>query len=248
MTELDPQPGELWWTDAGTLVWCEDGWHWTGGRRCENQDWIGRRLVGYTVEYVEKLRAERDAAVAARDNAQEYGETVERRKDAQDLMWRKRVRNLQAQRDEAEAEVEKLRAANTGDGEALAQLVRDVRDAPDPGHTVEIDGVLIGKKSRWLGDPDRKPWEVLREAAKVDHSSVGYVLTAYGARSMATVLNQEADRLEREAAEKSKRDRLIEVGRKAGKNADWSFEADGAAIVDIAAAVVDAVLAEAVTE
>lgn len=206
MTEHDPQPGELWWTDAGTLVWCEDGWHWTGGRRCENQDWIGRRLVGYTVEYVEKLRAERDADAAARDNAQEYGETVERRKDAQDLMWRKRVRNLQAQRDEAEAEVEKLRAANTGDGEALAQLVRDVRDAPDPGHTVEIDGVLIGKKSRWLGDPDRKPWEVLREAADILVRELEYNPNAI---PLATVL-KEADHLEREAAEDSRREQRIE--------------------------------------
>ena len=84
MTGHDPQPGELWRTDAGMLVKCEDGWQWTDGKPV-GSDWIGRQLVGYTREYVEKLRAERDADAAAHDNAQEYGETVERRKDAQDF-------------------------------------------------------------------------------------------------------------------------------------------------------------------
>lgn len=110
MSGHDPQPGELWETEHHNAVEKrEDGWYFTSGARCAIQDAPPLLLVGYTVEYVEKLRAERDADAAARDNAQEYGETVERRKDAQDLMWRNRVRNLQAQRDEAEAEVEKLR-------------------------------------------------------------------------------------------------------------------------------------------
>ncbi len=33
----------------------------------------------------------------------------------------------------------------TADGEALGRLVRDVRDAEEPGHTCTIDGVLIAK-------------------------------------------------------------------------------------------------------
>lgn len=205
MSGHDPQPGELWETEHHNAVEKhEDGWYFTSGARCAIQDAPPLLLVGYTVEYVEKLRAERDADAAARDNAQEYGETVERRKDAWDLMWRNRVRNLQAQRDEAEAEVEKLRAANTGDGEALAQLVRDVRDAPDPGHTVEIDGVLIGKKSRWLGDPDRKPWEVLREAESIANNYAALTLTA---RCEMLTLARE---LETKAAEDSRREQRIE--------------------------------------
>lgn len=127
MTEFDPRPGELWVTDLlPAAEKREDGWYRTDGVRSNAQWHTPIRLVGYTAEYVEKLRAERDADAAARDNAQEYGETVERRKDAWDLIWRNRVRNLQSQRDEAEAEVEKLRAEQALEFAAAPDLVRDL--------------------------------------------------------------------------------------------------------------------------
>lgn len=216
MTEHDPQPGELWRTIGGDVVeMCEDGWRWPGGMRSVTQNHAPDLLVGYTREYVENLRAERD-------QTREYGETVERHYNA-----------TNAELVELRAEVEKLRAANTGDGEALAQLVRDVRDAPDPGHTVEIDGVLIGKKSRWLGDPDRKPWEVLREAESIANNYAALTLTA---RCEMLTLARE---LEAKAAEDSRREQLIE---KAG-HAYGQAEGAGLPHHKCLASAVDAVLA-----
>lgn len=107
----------------------------------------------------------------------------------------------------------------TADGEALAQLVRGVRDS-DPGYTTQIDGVLIAKCDEY-GRVDAQyarqpqPWEVLWEAARIYHSS------SPNAPGMENVtvdrLRSAADRLEaehraaQEAAEReAEREKLIE--------------------------------------
>ncbi|GAA3962849.1 hypothetical protein [Gordonia caeni] len=61
MTETPtPKPGEIWITDGADepVEYRTDGWYWViTGNRCFRQDRTPiRRLVGYTVEHVERLR------------------------------------------------------------------------------------------------------------------------------------------------------------------------------------------------
>ncbi|WP_412475389.1 hypothetical protein ACK8HH_17205 [Gordonia sp. LUNF6] len=108
-------------------------------------------------------------------------------------------------------------AEQTADGEALAQLVRDVRDGD--GHTVQIDGVLIAQcdehgRVEARHTQARPDWEVLREAADLIHPKshpTGMWLPAE------RVLRDEAKRLEAEhqaaqeaEAAEAEREKLIE--------------------------------------
>ncbi|WP_411815597.1 hypothetical protein [Gordonia sp. SND2] len=95
----------------------------------------------------------------------------------------------------------------TADGEALAQLVRDVRDGRS--HSVTIDGVLIAPCDTYGRVEARharetQPWEVLRDAAVI----------AYREGSDSTgFLDVIADRLEaahRAEQEKTEPEKLIE--------------------------------------
>ena len=105
----------------------------------------------------------------------------------------------------------------TADGEALAQLVRDVRDRRS--HSVTIDGVLIAPcdtygrvEARHAQKP--QPWEVLREAADaLEDRPRDWV----NWRSTRDRLRNEADRLEakhqaaqEKAAAEAEREKLIE--------------------------------------
>src|SRR5690606_34812304 len=61
VTELNPLPGELWMTSKSgseAVEKREDGWYWTDGDRCVVQHHEPESRVGFTVEYVEKLKAE----------------------------------------------------------------------------------------------------------------------------------------------------------------------------------------------
>ncbi|GAA2376300.1 hypothetical protein [Gordonia cholesterolivorans] len=106
----------------------------------------------------------------------------------------------------------------TADGEALAQLVRDVRDRRS--HSVTIDGVLIAPCDTYgrveaRHAQETQPWEVLREAAQIYERR-------WPARTTGGDLRIAADRLEAEhraeqekAAAEAEREKLIEQAARA---------------------------------
>ena len=60
--ERTPHVGEIWRTAGGitaAAVRRADGWHWTNGERCTNQERRPLDLLGYSVEYVDNLRSDR---------------------------------------------------------------------------------------------------------------------------------------------------------------------------------------------
>ncbi|KXT55946.1 hypothetical protein Y710_16530 [Gordonia sp. QH-12] len=100
----------------------------------------------------------------------------------------------------------------TADGEALAQLVRDVRDGRSH---VTIDGVLIAPcddrglvEARHAQEP--QPWEVLRQAAQVGYDFVGPRPWHEAATSLADRLEAEhRAEQEKKAAAEAEREKLI---------------------------------------
>lgn len=223
MTARAPQPGELWWTDrrGGLAVKTESGWAWPDGEPinpCVVVSPVGDGPVAYSAAVVDKLRAEVSSERALTKSYRAQTEAV-----------LNQCNTLRAERDAAVAratDFEDLDAAIARAEKAEAELAAEREKVRFPG----------------LDDITRvEPWRVLRAAAEVAGRIEGEIPTF----NSVTIL---ADRLEREAAEKSKRDQLIDVGVEAAVNAIHPLGKATDTTRKAVAAVVDAVLAEAVTE
>lgn len=198
-----PKPGELWETNVAYAAELRaDGeWYRADGDRLWHQGQTLIRLAGYTVAYVETLRARAEAekwrfvenVIAARDT-----------NEARANMLSESVRIAREERDEAVARADQLAIELD---EKVARLVDRNNLLVESLESAEA--TLKAEQENWLaGDlptiTEREPWRVLRSAAAVMNNQANFDVPE------SDRLRALANRLEREHGETAKRDRLIE--------------------------------------